>query len=147
MHCRTIGFVVAPRARISGRSRVEFQNFARKIARNPTAKLRNFGCRRCAQDARKARRLIQIASDAVPCTPALSGMVLKALGSCRAAKLRRNSSKISRVQPKIAVFECKIPRQHTSLSSEKPAHRVQCSLYDHQCDCCASCAHQWPQSR
>ena len=37
VHGTTIGVVGAPRARISGRSRVEFQNFARKIARNPTS--------------------------------------------------------------------------------------------------------------
>ena len=116
-----------PRVRISGRSRVEFQNFARKIARNPTAKLRNFGCRRCAQDARKARRLIQTASDAVPCTPALSGTVLKALGACRAAKLCRRSSNHSRFQPKITVFECKVLRQ-------KSIAKLRTS-----CASCASC--------
>ena len=36
----TIGAVVAPRARISGRSRVEFQNFARKIAQFRLPKVR-----------------------------------------------------------------------------------------------------------
>ena len=114
-------------------------NFDRKIAQ--------FWCRTCAQDAREARRLIPNAFDAVPCTLALSGMLWQAPGACRAAKLRRNSSKISRVQPKIAVFECKIPRQNASLSSEKPSHRAQCAWYDHRCWWCASCAHQWPQSR
>ena len=61
------------------------------------AKSREFRPQNCASsapnvrandDAREARRLIQNAFDAVPCTRALSGMLLQALGACRAPKLR-----------------------------------------------------------
>ena len=46
-----IGVVLAPRERITGRNRADFQNFACKIARISTAKLRIFG----AESARKTQ--------------------------------------------------------------------------------------------
>ena len=38
-----VGVFLAPRARVGGRNRAEFDSFARKIARISAAKLRNFG--------------------------------------------------------------------------------------------------------
>ena len=45
-----VGVFLAPRARVGGRNRAEFDSFARKIARISAEKLRNFG----AERARKA---------------------------------------------------------------------------------------------
>ena len=142
-----VGVFLAPRARVSGRNRADLQSSARKIARIFDRKIAQFRCRTCAQDAREARRLIPNAFDAVPCTRALSGMLLQALGACRAPKLRRNSAQISRFQRKITVDECKISRQKASLSSRKPAHLVHRASNDRRCLSCASCARRWPQPR
>ena len=46
-----VGVFRAPRARVGGRNRADFQSFARKIARISTAKLRIFG----AESARKTQ--------------------------------------------------------------------------------------------
>ena len=96
-----------------------------------------FRRRRCAQDVRIARRLNPKVFDAVSCTPALSLKLLQALGACRAAKLRRKSSNLSRFQPKITVFECKILRQKASLSSGQAAHLVHRASNDRRCHPCA----------
>ena len=81
---RTIGrFVLAPRARVGGRARADFQDFARKILHAFNCKLRNFGAERARKTFEKARRLIQTASDAVLCTLALPKMGWDALGACR----------------------------------------------------------------
>ena len=55
--------------------------------------MRNFGAERARKTFEKARRLIQTASDAVSCTPALPKMGWDALGACRVPKLRRNHRK------------------------------------------------------
>ena len=126
-------------------SKLYTQNHA-KFDRRST----QFRCRTCAQDAREERRLIQNASEAVPCTLALLEMLLQALGACCAPKLRRDSSKISRFQRKITALTadgCKISRQKALLSSRKPAHLVHCASNDRRCLSCVSCAHWWPQWR
>ena len=49
----TVGVFRAPRARVGGRNRADFQSFARKTARIPTAKLRKFGAERARRTQEK----------------------------------------------------------------------------------------------
>ena len=55
-----VGVVLAPRDRITGRNRADFQNFACKIARISTAKLRNFGAERARRTQEKRADSFQI---------------------------------------------------------------------------------------
>ena len=47
------GVFLAPCARVDGRNRADSQSFARKIARNSTAKLRTFGAERARKTQEK----------------------------------------------------------------------------------------------
>ena len=48
------------------------------------------------------------------------------------------------IQPKLTVFECKISRQKSSLSSRKPVNLQHRASNDRRCLSCASCACRWP---
>ena len=87
-----------------------FSKFCKQNRANFDREIAEFWCRKCARDARHARRIILKASDAVPRTPAVAVKFWKALGACGVPKLRRNSLKLSRFQPKSMIFESKISR-------------------------------------
>ena len=116
-----------------------FSKFCKQNRANFDREIAQFRCRRCAQDARYARRLIPKTSKAVPRTSALSAKVLRALGACRVPKMRRNSSKLSRFELDITVFERNISRQRASRSSGRAARLVHRVWSDRGCLRCASC--------
>ena len=55
-----VGVFLAPRARVGGHKRADFQSFARKIARISTAKLRNFGAERARRTQEKRADSFQL---------------------------------------------------------------------------------------
>ena len=142
-----LGVFLAPHARVSGSNRADFQNCACKSARFSTANLHNFGAERARKPREKRADSFQRLS--TPCHALLRfrGCFCRRWARVTCKNCAETRRKLSRPQPKIAVYECKISRHKASLSLRKPAHLVQRTLRDHRCLSCASCARQRPQSR
>ena len=82
-----VDVILAPRARVGGRNRADFQNFACKIARFSTANVRNLGAERARMTQEKRADSFQMLS--MPCH------AIKSLGHAFAGAGRVSRAKIA----------------------------------------------------